>query len=321
MAVPRAPWIRGRVIDERTRRPVAGAKVIYEAVRANARAADYFERGYLNLVEAQTGVDGSFRLPGVPGRGWLMVYRTERGLSSAERPVQGDTDRTDLPDNLDTFIGIETYIVPADYQALVAVDLDPKALKEYTITLDPGVPVPVTLTDSDGKPVTGAIALGMRSPWLKWSKPLADARFDVPAFNPDRPRALVFYHPDRNLGTVVQLKKGDAGPWAVRMQSTATLTGALVLHDGKPCPNAELTLSFTYPSQAGPVWLPNHPADTHFKTDAAGKFRISKVIGDVDCAFWYKAYGDESNWLTIPFRAKPAKPKDLGPTQTKPPPK
>ena len=319
VALPRAPWVRGRVVDERTRQPVAGAKVIYKAVRANVRAADYFERGQLNLVEAQTGVDGSFRLPGVPGRGWLMVYRTERGLSAAERPVQGDTDQTDLPDNLDTFIGIDSYILPADYQALVAVDIDPKALREYTITLDPGVPVPVALTDPDGKPVTGAIALGMRSPQLKWSKPVAGAKFDVPAFNPDRPRALVFYCPDRELGTLLQPKRGDAGPWAVRMQPTANLTGTLVLPDGKPCPNVDLTLSIAFPGQTDVAWLSNNPAETLYKTDAAGKFRIPKVIGEVDCVFWYKVHGDRFDWATIPFRAKPGETKDLGTIETKPP--
>ena len=106
----------------------------------------------------------------------------------------------------------------------------------------------------------------MRYPWLKWSKPLAGTRFDVPALNPDRPRAVVFYHPDRNLGTVVRTKKGDAGPWVVRMQPTATVTGTVVLPDGKPCPNAELTLSITFPPDRHGV-AAEPPAEVRFKTD------------------------------------------------------
>jgi RNA polymerase sigma factor (sigma-70 family) len=319
VALPRAPWVRGRVVDEKTRRPIAGAKVIYEAVRANARAADYFERGQFVRIETQTAADGSFRLPGVPGRGWLVVYRTEPGLSAAERLVQGDSDRADPPDKIDTFTGIETSILPADFQALVAVDVDPKAPREYTITLDPGVHVPVSLTDPDGKPVTGAIALGMQPHWRDWSKPLAGANFDVPAFNPDRPRTMVFYHPDRDLATVVRPKKGDAGPWVIRMQPTATVIGTLVLPDGKPYPVADLTASFTYPGQFDTAWWPGRPAVTRFKTDAAGKFRITKVIGDVDYEFSYKVHGDEFDWSAVRFRAKPGETKDLGTIKTAPP--
>jgi hypothetical protein len=292
--------------------------VIYAPVGANARAADYYERGRSNRVETRTGADGSFRLPGVPGRGWLMVYRTEPGLSAAERPVQGDTDRTDPPEEIDMFHG--TRYSPTVFKALVAVDVDPKALREYTITLDPGVSVPVTLTDPDGKPVTGAVALGMRSPSVDWSKPLAGAKFDVPAFNPDRPRALVFYHPDRDLGVLFQPKKGDPGPWAVRMQPTATVTGTLVLPDGKPCPSAELTLALTYPGQTDAAWLPNHPAEVRFKTDADGKFRLTKVIGDMDCVLWCKVTMDKRDaWTTFAFRAKPGETKDLGVLKTEPP--
>jgi hypothetical protein len=317
VALPRAPWVRGRVVDQRTRRPIAGAKLIYAPVEANARAAEYFERGGLNRVETQTGADGSFRLPGAPGRGWLMVYRTEPGLSAAERPVQGDTDRTDPPEEIDMFGA--GYYSPAVFQALVAVDVDPKTPREYTITLDPGVPIPVSLTDPNGKPVAGAITLGMRSPSSDWSKPLAGAMFDVPAFNPDRPRALVFYHPDRDLGVLFQPKKGDAGPWTVKLQPTATVTGTLVLPDGKPCANAELALSFIHPGQTKTAWLPNHPKEVQFKTDAAGKFRIPKVIGDLEYEFWYKVPADGFNWSTMPFRPKPGETNDLGVIKPNPP--
>jgi RNA polymerase sigma factor (sigma-70 family) len=317
--LPRAPWVTGTVIDERTRQPVAGARVFYKAAKGNLRAADYFDKGRSVDVQARTGPDGSFRLAGVPGKGWLFVHRETPGVSAAERPVQGDTDQREPPPEVETSDQSGAGMSPGMYQALMAIDIDPKAAKEYTITVDPGVNIPVTLTDPEVKPVPGAIALGVEAPWWRWSKPLPD-KLEVPAFNPDRPRALFFYHPDRDLGIHFQPKKGDAGPWTIRLQPTATVTGTLVLPDGKPYPNADLTLCFTYPGRSGPTWLPDHSKDARFKTDADGKFRFTKVIGDVDYEFWYPVFQDKYNTTTtLPFRARPGETKDLGTVKTDPP--
>jgi RNA polymerase sigma factor (sigma-70 family) len=314
----RAPWVSGKVIDERTHRPVAGARVFYKAAKGNPRAADYFDKGRSVDVEARTGPDGSFRLAGIPGKGWLFVHRDTPGVSAAERPVQGDTDRREPPAEVETS-DQSAGTSPGMYQALMAVDIDPRAAKEYTITVDPGVNIPVTLTDPDGKPVTGAIALGLRSPWWQWSNPLTD-KLEVPAVNPDRPRSLFFYHPARDLGLHFQPKKADAGPWTIKLQPTATVTGTLVLPDGKPYPNADLTLSFTYPGRSGPTWLPDHSKDARFKTDATGKFRFTKVIGDVDYRFGYAVFRDKFNTTTsLPFRARPGETKDLGVMKTQAP--
>jgi hypothetical protein len=106
----------------------------------------------------------------------------------------------------------------------------------------------------------------------------------------------------------------------MKLQPTATVTGQLVLPDGKPYPNTDLTLAFTYPGQRGLSWLPDHSAQARFKTDADGKFQFTKVIGDVDYVFWYKVHQDKHNTTTtLPFRAKPGEVKDLGVVKTQPP--
>jgi RNA polymerase sigma factor (sigma-70 family) len=319
-ALLRAPWVAGKVIDERTGDPVAGARVSYKPDRTNRRADDYFDRRRLVDVEVRTGPDGSFRLAGVPGRGWLFVFDVKPRLSAAERPVQGDTDVKEPPTEVQTSDQSGEGMSPRMYQALVALDVDPKVPKSYTVTVDSGINVPVALTDPAGKPVNGAIALGVSFPYYQWSKPLAEDKLEVPAYNPNRPRALFFYHPARDLGVLFQPKKGDAGPWAVTLQPTATVMGTLVLPNGDPYPNADLTLSFTYPGQRNPMWLPDHSADARFKTDAAGKFRFTKVIGDADYHFWYSVFQDSAKTTTtIPFKARPGETKDLGTIKTRAP--
>jgi RNA polymerase sigma factor (sigma-70 family) len=312
----RAPWISGTIIDERTREPIVGARVRYYPDRGNVSVREYLEPGRSMDIVVQTGPDGRFRLPGLPGKGWLNVGHDRGYVAAVERTLQGDTTERAVPDQIPTTsVGFGT-----SGGALVAVDINPKVPKDYTITLDPGVTVPATLTDPDGKPVTGVIALGLKSPGLQWSKPLAGDKLEVPAFNPERPRSLFFYHPDRDLGIHFRPNKGDVGPWRIKLQPTATVTGTLVLPDGKPYPNADLTLCFTYPGRSGPTWLPDHSKDARFKTDADGKFRFTRVIGDVDYEFWYAVLGDKFNTTTtLPFRAKPGETKDLGVVKTQRP--
>src|SRR5207244_4134573 len=119
--------------------------------------------------------------------------------------------------------------------------------KEYLITLNSGTKVQATLVDPEGKPIAGVLAMGLDKYRYNWSKPLASEKLEVPAFNPEVPRALIFLHPARGLAFAHQATRGDAGPWTIRLQPTATVSGRLVLPDGKPYPNVSLSLSFKYP--------------------------------------------------------------------------
>jgi hypothetical protein len=316
VSLSRAPWVAGTVVDEHSREPIAGAWVHYYPAQGNTRAGEYLADGRSVDIFGRTGPDGRFRLPAVPGRGWLTIGHDRGYVPAADRQLQGDaTDRT-MPTQIPTTMG--TMGVGGD--ALVTVDIDPKASRDYTITLDPGVTVPVTLTDPDGKPVAGALALGVRSPFSQWSKPLASHKLDVPAFSPDRPRALVLYHPDRNLGLLFQPKKGKAGPWAVKLQPTATVTGRLVLPDGKPYPNVTLTLSFACAMWPGWASPPAGLPEASTKTDADGRFTFTKIIGDVDYSFGYPVFQDKfTKTATVRFTAKPTELKHLGTLTSKAP--
>ncbi len=317
IALKRGVWIHGKVVDERTKLPISRARIYYRVDRDNKHFAEYFEKGRSPDVETQTGKDGTFRIAGIPGKGWLFVDRDEQGLSAAERPLQGDTNHTDPPEKVLTSDGEWS---PDIFQAIAVVDVSPSKLKRYTITVDPGTEVPIRLVDPQEKPVSKVIALGWEKYRFNWSKPFTSGDTAIPAFNSERPRVLFFYQPTRSLGLVLQPKKGDAGPWTIKLQPTATVTGRLVLPNGKPYPNASLSLSFKYPGRAGPSWPPRDLPESHAQTDANGKFTFTKIIGDLDYDFWYNVFGDKHNTsTTIPFRAKPGETKDLGTIKTQAP--
>ena len=79
----RAIWIRGRIVDELTGKPVKG-RIAYYPFLTNEAAKEYANfrpelRG-LDGPASATREDGSFRIPGLAGRGILTVVADDKGL-------------------------------------------------------------------------------------------------------------------------------------------------------------------------------------------------------------------------------------------------
>jgi protocatechuate 3,4-dioxygenase beta subunit len=306
VALVPAVWVTGRVTDERTRQPVAGATVNYHAAAANPRAATEPDPDLRVSAQVRTGPDGAFRLRGVAGKGWIDVHHPRPYVWACERPVQGDTaDRT--PVGLLKVAG--TSIAGNMCNAVAAIDVDPAKPKDVIITLDPGVAASITLTDPDGKPLKGVVAYGVPRIGYQWTKPAAGDTVRAVAIDPDRPRPVLFLHPERGLGARFQPKPGDPGPWTVKLTPTATVTGRLVDADGQPAAGAAVWLHVKYPWQSdlAPPW---DGPQARTKTDAAGRFTFTHVIGDADCVM--RAFADRTVLGEFPVRAKPGETKDLG---------
>ena len=71
--LPRGIPIRGKLLDERTGKPIPGAKVHYYALQPNAAAILAFGE-YDVESRAMTGPDGSFAVAAVPGPGFLGAH-------------------------------------------------------------------------------------------------------------------------------------------------------------------------------------------------------------------------------------------------------
>lgn len=231
----RAARLTGRVTDVRTGLPVAGCELHYHPARDNEATTDYLGARRGLSFRAKTGLDGRFRINAVPGSGWLAVWGGSGGgfIPASERDLQGEVADRNPPAKLEVRHG---EITPFVHRAIAAVTATLDKPTAVDVTVDSGVTVPVRLTGPDGEPVGGVRVMGADGSPAHWTKPLEAV--EVGAFNPDRPRPIIFLHPDKNLGLLYQPKKGDAGwssPTASRTRTPGSNSRSLTRFNRTPC--------------------------------------------------------------------------------------
>jgi hypothetical protein len=275
-ALTRGIWVAGKVVNARTGKPEAGAPVRYVPLAEEPELKSIPGSQAWSLdPTTYTAKDGSFRVVAFPCRGVIAV--TGYGgdyISADQRPVQGDVSSLEKGQLSPDSIATSPVLHLGSYHAATVVHVDPKRPKDYTITLDPGATVQVRLVDLAGKPVEG-VHIGAQSTWGLWTPPAKSADVEITQFNPDRPRAVMFLHTARGLGKVLMPNKGDAGPWTVTLEPTATATGRLVTDDGTPVPNAVFRIHYRMPDRD--IWTPSMIHED-VRTDAAGKFRVPHLV-------------------------------------------
>lgn len=311
----RGHWVEGKVVNARTGKPEAGADVWYVPVADEpAYVSVPGSQAWVHEPTTVTAADGSFRVVAFACRGAVVVQGFAAGsyVGADQRPVQGDADSLDPGMRRPKAIPTSPVVMLSSYHAAAVVNVDPKKPKAYTITLDPGVAVKVRVLDPDGKPLAGA-GVGGLSTWSLWA-PDQKAELELSQYNPDRPRPLVFLHPGKGLGKLVEPKTGDAGPWEVRLDPTGSVTGRLVTEDGGPVANAVLQVSYRLPGQppTETVWT-QAVAHGQVRTDAKGVFRLPNLVGGLPYSIDHQAGAGTSLRLhNLRVQVKPGEAKDLG---------
>jgi beta-lactamase regulating signal transducer with metallopeptidase domain/protocatechuate 3,4-dioxygenase beta subunit len=246
----RAIWIRGRVVDEPSGKPVRGM-VAYYPFLSNETAKDYanFDPGAMGIGDYfhyATGDDGSFQIPGLPGR----------GIVTAEA---GDDSRYQRAHGADAIGGLRLqnssdpqkvyYLFTADLVNSVR-EIDPApGVEEFTcdIKLKPYAAHKVRLIDPDGKPLAGVTAEGRTRMSIRGLAPFgspgsenaphSSAVVDVLGLAEEQPRYVMFQHRGRGLAAVARLTTADFPddrPKDIVLHPAVIISGRLLNQGGKP---------------------------------------------------------------------------------------
>ena len=272
----RGIWIEGKLTDKVTGKPVRGY-VDYFALEHNPNVRDYpgFEGTMPPTWGVETKEDGSFRVVGLPGPGLIAVFYTGGHLLAPERDDEYGTKERFVytsPRQLGLLI---------NYTALARVDpAEGVESVNRNVTLDPGWSFTGTVLGPDRKPLLGVRSFGLTN--RGWSfEAMKTAEFTVQAFNPRRPRDLLFQHPETGLVGAAHPPKENGDSVTVQMEPGATLTGRLLDRDGKPQAAVALEVRFRHKGSSVYFdWSDYSPA--RIVTDQEGRFRVEALLPDYE---------------------------------------
>jgi hypothetical protein len=273
--------VTGRVYDRATRKGVR-ASVNYVALPENKTPK---KEGLALYTYADD--DGRFRLVTVPGPGVLLasvpgtllkiegvpIYPYKpAAFDAADRPRITMTDRQ-KPSR--AFLSADGATDLDLFNACKVVDVkDGGAPVSCDLALDPGRTRTVNLEDSEGKPLSGAIAAGVSAQTLR-VVPFKTATGRIYALDPDHPRPVVFLHVERKLAVVVTLRGDEKEPVPVRLTPTATLMGRVLDADGQPVAEADV---YTLYTSTGRELTKSQSRWNLPRTDKEGRFRLEGIV-------------------------------------------
>ncbi|HJT77268.1 MAG TPA: sigma-70 family RNA polymerase sigma factor [Gemmataceae bacterium] len=230
-ALKRGVLVTGRVFDKVTRQPVRSQAlyVVFADNPHHKKVPDFQPDQYLN-----TQTDGSYQLVAFPGRGIIAA----RGWNDHYRMSVGADKIKGREPQLGLFLTAPFLLEPNTFNGYVEINPPEGAESlQCDILLDPGRMPRGTVVGPDGKPLAGALALGLtayeNSPgWT--NAPLPTAAFTVYGLGDGEARDVYFVHPGKHLAALARVRGDDRGPLTVKLGPWGVVTGRLVGADGKP---------------------------------------------------------------------------------------
>ncbi|MDR3620022.1 MAG: carboxypeptidase regulatory-like domain-containing protein [Paludisphaera borealis] len=216
-ALEKGRLIPGRVVDQNTKRGVAGAAVVYQPSRKNPNRGDHDLRN-----PVVTDADGRFKITGLPGEGFLAVE------TSSDQYIRTPVKIADRDERMHPQ-GFTTVDVPKEGE-----------MKPVEVALRAGVSLEAFVVDPDGHPVDNVTAMhtGIDAALIDvWNQghEFPEGKFRIPGADPERTYRVFFLKSDARLGAVTELKYDSTkNPQLVRLQPTATLRGKIATSGGEP---------------------------------------------------------------------------------------
>jgi RNA polymerase sigma factor (sigma-70 family) len=315
--------VTGRVVDKQTGKGVqAGVRFAPLPDNKFFGSRPGFDNYRSDRTMEGTGKDGRFRLVTIPGKA-LVTAQVHEGeklhgeylcpyRAAAPDPDHKDLFRYDADNNMwvvTTAGGLEFLSVE---NAVKVIDIKESGETTVELVVDRGVTGRLVVQDADGKPLAGAWVAGLAEHWpitFKLTEPTAT----VFALNPQQPRTLAVFHPEKKLGGTVTIRGDEKEPVVVKLAPLAQVTGRFLDADGNPLVGAEVTINARGPA-ARELYRFARPSGEPVKTDAAGRFTVTGVVPGI--SFYLQTRQGENYFVGKPKiglrRLKAGEHLDLG---------
>ncbi len=330
LALTRGVLVRGRVTDEGSGKPVAGARIGYYS------NPDFDLQSGARNSRAVTAADGSFQFGVMPGPGYLTVLGP--GEDYVLREIGQRMALAGQPGGRRIFA-----------HAFHHLTLKPGSPdQDVAITLRPTPAVKGRVVGPDGQPVRNAQVIGrviLQPTWIAflfWTGSYRDAvrdgSFAVHGLPADAEVPIYFLDAKHSLGATAMLSGRSAtdGSINVRLQPCGAARARLVDPDGKPVPRSRdaygshMTMMVVTP---GPIRGSQDPADQgclaadqdfvaefdpiHYPkglvSDARGQLALPALIPGATYRIYDASMSDGANpRLRKEFTVKPGETLDLG---------
>jgi RNA polymerase sigma factor (sigma-70 family) len=321
--------LTGRITDAATGTGVR-SRVFYRPLDRNSLLdrfpgyvyeQDAFPAPWHHGRDTITEADGHYKITVMPGAGVFHVQALgdEPGSFLNTRYLTARATKQDITDGIvDGQLGFfhtigQGGMYNPEYMHAFRV-IHPTAT-DTTATLDvtlrPGVSRLVKVVDADGKPVAGAVALGIRSRG-RMTRPPTTAEFTASGLDPDQPRRVLFFHADRKLSGTLMLDGKGTGTVTVKMELLGAITGRLVDQDGRPAVglHVEFVVQDEDISNFNELKQRDIPA---LVTDRDGRFRLPDLPHGVKLSVTAIRPGnDRVNNFKEELVLKPGEVRDLG---------
>jgi RNA polymerase sigma factor (sigma-70 family) len=315
--------VTGRVADRKTGKGLqAGIRFAPLPDNTYFGSRPGFDNYRYDGTTESTGKDGRFRLITIPGKALVMaqVHEGEKfhgEYVSPYRRAVPDPDHKGLfhydRDN-DTWVvttaaGLE---FTSTENVVKVIDVRPGGETTVELLVDRGVTGRVTVQDADGKPLAGAWLAGLTDGWPITHR-LPEPTETVFALDPARPRQLVVYHPEKQLGGTAVIRGDEKEPAVVKLGPVGTVTGRLREADGTPLAGAEVSVN-ARTRVARKLYRFARPSGKPAVTDPDGRFTLTGVVPGVSFSVQVRK-GEQyfrSKPNPGPLKLKPGESRDLG---------
>jgi hypothetical protein len=293
IGLKRGAWVEGKLTAKAVGGPLAQWNVVYFSMVDNPHLKGV--GATLSAPVVHTDKDGLFRLAALPGPGLIAVQDGGLFLTADEQGGFGPGP----------FFEAAPYPIPLRHYSLSRINPAVGKVLKHDIALEAGETVRGKVLGPDGKPLAGAWGFGLVGRGA-WSGPLKSEEFSVIGISRQRPRPVLFVHPEKNLAGALTVPRDKKAEVSVKLEPAGAVVGRLVDINGKPRPGVILNVTLLVDLLDLEI-AHHHPRDV--TTDAEGRFRVPCVVPGYEYSI-YEAVGQRQ--VASGRVAQAGQTKDLG---------